>query len=541
MSSQKIVPINYVTIDIKNWDDIPKAVNCSPDVKKAVDSNNMVYTTINVSDAMIKLATVGELLKVANAASNGFPCSVPIISILADYQSLVNDTVNTTSKFVYFSMASLSQHSLALRIVQKYPQKALALLGKTSEKAKEMSDICQKLIDLAKNLVDKSIQALKIATGDQVGVMEKEKENQKLQDELNEKAAVLRSEIEDLKTQVSELKQLAEDAGKEAAEARKFGMILQMVDAVVHPLSLLTGPIVDASHGGSNKSKMDKITGKETPDASQKIKEEKKKYQTQVDEKKRELEKKEGELKKVEAEPESPEKKQKKEKLNNEINEIKNAIKSLGNSLAKVMDEISNEYKEKAAKSNEKEAEYRKLKNQYQDLQRKANADLTENVIKLKLLSDEKNYLEVSIKSLEITIKTMGKVKTIFENTRLFWLQVQNQCKNLIDISNIKDLSEFVDIDEEFQIDYSNQIKKSGLKWLALASINYNAANAITSVKKNFDQIMSNLPGKEEAIQIVNECTGKIQKALEDENKKIDNTKKLIEAQNNNPTQPVSA
>ncbi|KAM9983594.1 hypothetical protein ACTFIY_000303 [Dictyostelium cf. discoideum] len=102
----------------------------------------------------------------------------------------------------------------------------------------------------------------------------------------------------------------------------------------------------------------------------------------------------------------------------------------------------------RAAKNEDKEAAYMKLKSEFQDLQRKSNADLAQNVIQLKNLSIQKNSLEVSIKSLEITIKTMGKVRTIFENTRFFWLKFKAQCDSLSDVSNIKDLADAIDIDD---------------------------------------------------------------------------------------------
>ncbi|KAN0030409.1 hypothetical protein ACTA71_010174 [Dictyostelium dimigraforme] len=501
---------------------------------------------------MKSLATVGDLLKVANAAAHGFPCSVPIIAILSDYQSLVNDTVNTCSTFVFNCIAAINQHELALRIAADFPQKAMGLIGKTAEKAKEMAEQSQKLVDFAKKLVDKSTDALVMATGDQKDTMAAEREVTKKKGELEAQAAKLQSEIADLKEQVAEFKELAEKAGKEAAEQRKIGMILQIVGAVTKPLVELAGPIIMAASGASvadgagkilskigdgvssgtdskKDDSKDKKTEKPADDATSEYKDKKKKLEKQEDEKTKELEEKKVELKKVEAEPESPEKKEKKEKLEKEIGEIKDALKKLGESVSNVVNEISNEYKARAAKSEDKEAAYMKLKSEYQDLQRKSNSDLAQNVVQLKNLAVEKNYLEVSIKSLEITIKTMGKVRTIFENTRLFWLQVKAQCDALADVSNIKDLAEIAELSTKYQIDFTNQIKSSGLNWLALAQINFVASNTITGVKKNFDEVMSNLPGKAEAESIVKACCDEIEKTLENENKKIDEIKKESE------------
>ncbi|KAM9960332.1 hypothetical protein ACTFIW_009466 [Dictyostelium discoideum] len=554
-SSTEVVPIDYITVPVKVWEDIPKAVQCSPNVTVAVNNNLKLYASISVNDAMKSLATVGDLLKVANAAAHGFPCSVPIIAILSDYQSLVNDTVNTCSTFVFNCIGAINQHALALRIAADFPQKAMGLISKTAEKAKEMAEQSQKLVDFAKKLVDKSTEALTMATGDQKDTMAAEREVQKKQGELEAQAAKLQSEIADLKEQVAEFKELAEKAGKEAAEQRKIGMILQIVGAVTKPLAQLAGPIISAATGagaagsagkilgnltGGGKTEGEKEPEKETEkptgdDATSEIKDKKKKLEKKEDEKTKELEEKKAELKKVEAEPDSEEKKQKKEKLEKEINEIKDALKELGESLSNVATEIANEYKERAAKSEDKEAAYMKLKSEYQDLQRKSNADLAQNVVQLKNLAVEKNYLEVSIKSLEITIKTMGRVRTIFENTRLFWLQVKGQCDSLSDISNIKDLAEIAELSVKYQTDFTNQIKSSGLNWLALAQINFVASNSITGVKKNFDEVMSNLPGKAEAEAIVKACCDEIEQALTEENKKIDEIKQESDKLANKP------
>ncbi|KAN0033779.1 hypothetical protein ACTFIV_000247 [Dictyostelium citrinum] len=555
-TSTEVVPIDYITVPVKVWEDIPKAVQCSPNVNVAVNNNLKLYASISVNDAMKSLATVGDLLKVANAAAHGFPCSVPIIQILSEYQSLINDTVNTCSTFVFNCIAAINQHALALRIAADFPQKAMGLIGKTAEKAKEMAEQSQKLVDFAKRLVDKSTEALTMATGDQKDTMAAEREVIKKQGELEAQAAKLQSEIADLKEQVAEFKELAEKAGKEAAEQRKIGMILQIVGAVTKPLAQLAGPIISAASGAGAASSAGKILGglsggggknedekepeKETEkpsgdDATSQIKDKKKKLEKKEDEKTKELEEKKAELKKVEAEPDSPEKKEKKEKLEKEINEIKDALKELGESLSNVATEIANEYKERAAKSEDKEAAYMKLKSEYQDLQRKSNAELAQNVVQLKNLVAEKNYLEVSIKSLEITIKTMGRVRTIFENTRLFWLQVKAQCDSLSDVSNMKDLAEIAELSVKYQTDFTNQIKSSGLNWLALAQINFIASNSITSIKKNFDEVMSNLPGKAEAEAIVKACCDEIEQALTEENKKIDEIKKESDKLANKP------
>ncbi|KAN0008724.1 hypothetical protein ACTFIU_009453 [Dictyostelium citrinum] len=264
--------------------------------------------------------------------------------------------------------------------------------------------------------------------------------------------------------------------GCKAAEQRKLGMILQVIGAVTKPLVELAGPVVMAASDAGVSYGANKIL--------QKI----------------------GNG--VIASKNEDSKEKKNERPKKEINEIKDALKKLDESVSNVVNEISNEYKARAAKSEDKEVEYMKLKFECPDLQKKSNTDLAQNVVQLKNLTVEKNYLEVSIKSLEITIKTMA------------------QCDALSDISNIQDLAEIYKLGDWFQIDFLNQIKQSGLNWLSLAQINFVASNTITGVKKNFDDIMSNLPNKSEAEAIVKVCCDEIEKTLDNENKKIDEIKK---------------
>ncbi|EGC32163.1 hypothetical protein DICPUDRAFT_95334 [Dictyostelium purpureum] len=540
--SKKIQPLDYFS-EIKNWPDIENAVKENKTVEDAVNSNLQTYVTINVSQAMKQLATVGDLLKIAYAASKDFPSSVPIIGILGSYQSMINDTVNTSSNFVMLCIDSIEFYNIALKFANKKKlAKSIEIIGRAAKKAKEMATISDTLVQKAENLVQLSMDALKTATNDQVKSVEELKENEKKQGELNANAESLKSEIASLKGQIEEMKDLADKAGKEAEEERKMSFIIRIIGAVAEPLSQLAGPMIAAYSGapptGAIKNifggKKDKDETKQDPtdDAATKVTNKQKKLKKQKEEKEEELEKKEKEEKKLEEKEKdgsiTEKEKKKKKLLGDQIDEIKNAIEKLGNNISNVSNEIADEMKEKAARSENCEMEYRKLKNSYQDLQRNANANLAKNLKELQNLSREESHLEVSIKSLEIVISTMGKVKTIFENTRLFWLQVESHCKRLSKISAIEDMKDLAEDDPDELVDFQNEIKKSGMSWLALAYVNQTAATAIISIKGNFDEVMNNLPSRDEAKRIVENCTAQLEVELEKENKQIDATKEKL-------------
>ncbi|EGC34363.1 hypothetical protein DICPUDRAFT_92233 [Dictyostelium purpureum] len=554
--SKKTQPLAYFS-DVENWDDIKVAVKENKTVETIVESNLKTYVTINVSEAMKQLATVGDLLKIANAASKGFPSSVPIIEILGSYQTMINDTVNTTSTFVMNCIDCIKFYKFALKFSEKNKlAKSIEIIGRAAEKAKEMALKSEELVKKAENLVKLSMDALKTATSDHVKSVDELKANEKKQAELNAAAEGLKSEIESLKGQIDEMKELADKAGKEAAEDRKMSYIVRIIGAVAEPLSQLAGPMIAAYSGapptGAIKKLVNGVKGddtKEDPkdDAATKVTKKQKKLKKEKKEKEEELEKKEEEEKKLETKEKdgtiTEDEKKKKKLLKEQIDDIKGAIEKLGTNIANVSNEIATEMKENAAKSQDREMEYRKLKNSYQDLQRTANATLAKNLKELQNLSKEENHLEVSIKSLEIVINTMGKVKTVFENTRLFWLQVEDHCKRLSKISAIQDMKELAEEDPDELVDFQNEIKKSGMSWLALAFVNQTAATAIISIKGNFDEVMKNLPTRDEAKKIVQECTAQLEAELEKENKIIDDTKeKLKTTPISNPlVEPVKA
>ncbi|KAF2077855.1 hypothetical protein CYY_000817 [Polysphondylium violaceum] len=165
---------------------------------------------------------------------------------------------------------------------------------------------------------------------------------------------------------------------------------------------------------------------------------------------------------------------------------------------------------------------YLQLYRQYQDLHRKSNADLATSIVKLKSLNDNGNYLQVSLISLDIVKKTMGKVKTTFENTALFWRQVAKHCSRLSSIENVEDTRDCFKKDPSFFNDFVDAIKASGLEWLSLAHINHIAATSILQAKDNVDSVMNDLPDKSEAQKIIQSCTKEIQQMVLEENVKLD-------------------
>jgi len=123
------------------------------------------------------------------------------------------------------------------------------------------------------------------------------------------------------------------------------------------------------------------------------------------------------------------------------------------------------------------------------------------------------NDLEQAVISLEVTIKTLGNVKTVFLNTKQFWEGVHRHCKSLTANEEVEDLC-----DPDLKDEFMDAIKQSGFCWLSLGKINRTAALAIRAVDETVDNIMIDLPRKEEADKLVRELTSAILGDIEMEN-----------------------
>ena len=155
------------------------------------------------------------------------------------------------------------------------------------------------------------------------------------------------------------------------------------------------------------------------------------------------------------------------------------------------------------------ESEIMKLKADLHEKEREANGEIAKLGEVLKGLKGQDSDLTASIASLELVVKALAKVKTTFEQTRQFWLGVEKHCKDLTNVSLMKELSE-----PDMKDFFIEELKKSGLSWLTLGKINYSAQLSISDVDKTTDNILSNLPTKKEAIELVKNDADRILETL---------------------------
>lgn len=394
--------IDFSKVSFSVSTDIQVALS-NKDVGAEVTKLQNDYYTLNVADAMQKLSKIGQLLRVAYAASNGHRVNSVVVEILCDYQRLVKDSFLATGSFVNVSIAALKNHGYASKFAAKGDvDKTVKYLTKCGDLASSMISICDNLINASNHLCDLSAKAIKDAADQLAAEVAEEKTIKSRIDNAEAKIARNQTEVDSLKIRLKELNDDILEARKTESEESKRKFILALVGAVsgavknvsensvevakvVIPavIPLATGPV------GAAALATNAVVGH----VSQKL------AAKAVDDTVKAVGKPEAQ---PEAQPEA-----------------KPDSKSDGKSPATASSEDIKRAEVKTSTSTV--LELQRVKQRLYELELEANASLAENLCLLQNLNIEKNTLEAAITALDATKMVMGKVKTIFENTRLFW------------------------------------------------------------------------------------------------------------------------
>jgi len=182
---------------------------------------------------------------------------------------------------------------------------------------------------------------------------------------------------------------------------------------------------------------------------------------------------------------------------------------------------------ELARAARDREAAARTTRIEYQQKQLDNNAELASTVQKLMNKKEEKDELEKAIYGLDITIKTLGRVKTIFLNAKVFWIGVKKHVESLA--ATPEELEDYAE-EEELRDEYVKAVVESGYSWLTVAKICRQSALTIRKVDAGVDEVMNDLPTKAEAKLLIESLGAQIIAGIIDENNDI---KKEIESPHN--------
>lgn len=446
--------------------------------ERVKDLEKTRYTSINVAQSMKKLVTVGELISVAYAGSKGFKCNALVVRLLANYQTLGKDSQIACSEFLMASMTALQYHNMALKMVaKKRPDKAFQVLAATSKVAAKMVMIADGLVTKAQTMCDLATDALEAASTDNSIASDKKKEIVRMMAELNAQKDELDMETSDLRAQVTEARQGEHKAAQQADEARSQGFTIALVGAFMGPLNGFVKVL-----SGKQKTEYAPTASPTTPSL-------------ELERLVGSIEKKKAELAKAECALEAEKDAEKKQQLKMEIVGLTSEIKALDKSKAEargVLDSLREQKNKEADSASEREARLHEERVRLQERERTAHADLAGAVARLKGTTAENDTIGQALASLDLAIKSLGRIKTVFENTRAYWEAVKSHCDKLADVS---DLKMFQDMEDEF----IEAITDSWCSWLVLGKINHTAVTTMESVMAKVDGIMDDLPTADEA------------------------------------------
>ncbi len=419
---------------------------------------------------------------------------------MADYQPLVNNSQIACETFLEKSLVALQYQMLAIKIAQtKGLQNAMRPISKCSDLAKEMAVESGKLVNQSQKLWNSAKEAVDAAAQDETISYTERKNLEKNLTDIKAKEAMMKATKTALDNEINEQREREEIASKKADKQQQRAFVLSVVSTFMKPLQVAetVGKLVTRVIG--DKDNVEKDTSKQ-------------KFKVDIEKVQEENAKNVADLIKLEEELAIKKVQLSNKKNDNvgieQINKLAEEIAALETRIKISREAIhknENKFKTIIDQLNvqadnylQQEAQAIKTLIKLQNLRREADANLAESVVKLQHLNAEKDELGQAIKSLELTISTLGKVMATFEDTRAFWKGIERKCKALTDVDVFQ-----MRLDEDQEEDFKMALQGAAMGWFSLSKINLEARDAIENVVKSTSNIIRDLPTKEEANRLV--------------------------------------
>lgn len=489
-------------------DDIMRVVSQKSEIiSEKVNSLEKVYHTIDVRQTMQNLMQVTQLLNLSFAASKGFSSNTKVSIILCDYQQLIKNSKAASTAFIGGCIQAVKFHTKAFECVEKSKyDAALKIIRMCANVAQKMAEDSEKLVKESDKLCEESRAALIAATEDETVSIEKRKEIQAQIDESKVIEGKLTSLTTDLASQVAEEQAREKEIRKKADQAQRQAFAVSILKACMKPFTDIAGVFTGLFLSGKESSTtFEKTLENLTKDVNNK------KEQLANTEKNLEIAQQTLNLEKNKEIPDLNKIQQLEEDIIKLVAESKSK-RTLVDSCVTALSEVQKTCESSAANYQQQEEKIAAKRAELQKAHREANADLKASVIKLQQLNVGEGNLDKTITSLEIAVKTLGKVKTTFENTRLFWKGVENHCKSLADVGLFEIHAETADADM-----FCNELQDSAWSWVVLGKLNIEASNLLKDVDDKNDEKMSNLPTSAEAMALIDNVTKNILHQLKTE------------------------
>lgn len=488
---------------------------------------------INLGSAMSNLTQVGGYLQLAYAGSKGFSCNTKITGIICDYQRLVNDSALACDKFVESCIFAVRQYMTAIKLAEKTTLvNSMKIIGGCEKVVKEMIATSDQLIEECDGLCSLAREALLEASDNDVSSSKQKKEIEESIAKSKAREASLKSKTKDLSQAIKEERENEQRAASRADAEQQRIYILSIVQTALKPLNIgenlgsalgaFFNPTPISQTQTKEKEEGESRTGKfvkELFKSKNSSKEELIKNQAALELKKKELQK----MKKKDSDSKEKDSNSKeKANLKKEIRELELIIEHQ----LKENEESHQMFKSLIDRSDKREKSYLEQESaaaarrrEWQNVQMECNAELARTVSELQSMNKEEDELGKAIKSLQVAISALGKIKTIFENARMYWIAVQERCNQISHIHETINILADSDVKEL----WIEEIRSNQRSWFYLGGLNFLALKAIAPAKERMDAIMSDLPSGEVAKKIVEPFCGALLLELEAE-------KKLLEA-----------
>jgi hypothetical protein len=160
------------------------------------------------------------------------------------------------------------------------------------------------------------------------------------------------------------------------------------------------------------------------------------------------------------------------------------------------------------------------LRHDNKKMQIEANAKLQETIMKLANSEKNASVIVKALMAIELVIKALGKIKTIFANVAAFWMGVKDSCNNLVVIGD--KLKTFKGEANLFVQQILDEIVNSALGWFTLLKINYEAKQIMIQCDKEMDNMLENIPNESEASEMVQALAQEMNADLAEESKKLE-------------------
>lgn len=503
MASLIPYPPSSIRFDCK--DDIIKATQDGP-VAKVVQGLSRTYHIVDPRETKKDLNQVSALLHLAFAGSKNLNCSTPILGLQTQFQNFIGSCSVASSKFVTTSLEALKRHLTVISLAdQKKYAAAVNILISCADLAGQMADKAEEMFKHSKALCDQSEEALLAAVKDDNLSTQQKKEIEKALADVKAKEASLSSLKKDLEDEIEEAKKEELRHREEADGAETRSLIISIISTVMAPVVTIGATIVKKvfidEQASEDISKALEVMMKQKKDLAHELKV----LQLSLGNKRQLL---------------ATKKEEEKAELITEITDLEELIKRKSAEIqeqAQGIEKLQEKFDKKADTARAQEIKKAEEGAALRKERRACNAELAQSLSKLGSLKQEESDISTAIMALEITIKTLGKVKTVFAHTRLFWEGVQNHCKALVDVKMFSILA-----DTDCHAELEKEIKYSGLNWLTIGKLNLLAYDSMEEARMGVDHNVSHIPGKKEARALVSSLPKELITELQDNEKALD-------------------